>query len=385
MIVDNRNSFDSFPPRVADKILKYVFLREGSHIIRPLYRQGMLAGGMRTGNDLQTGRSDEVVEDNVDLSLMRVSKQFHDAGSKYFYGEHSFYLQDPALCKWWFKTIGGQSVSNVRSLSLSMGSGFTVNSEIRCAIDLTQEEQWYSFFCWFKSRHNLHELRIEFYQWFQLEHTRLALDAKEEIHTARTKLLGKLSNIRGVDQVEVFDHTGHYMNAHGCRVLELQMMQEKDADVVRPDQRNKPLSQVMKELKESRLRNTAAQQTQAAVEAEPHKEPKETKMRELMARRRQAAADTKNKMHAGSRLAETNMSQAQNAGLPTTTYTPSQSTSHIGMQGNISTSATRESLSRRSETVAPDQFYGGTSRSGPTQRTYSKSLKNKRRSRFPSP
>ncbi|KAI1625919.1 hypothetical protein EDD37DRAFT_321978 [Exophiala viscosa] len=266
MVMDKRDFFRDLPSNVADRMLEFVFVRDASTIIRPFYRKGMLAGSIRTGNDIQSQETgDEVLLDNVDLSLTRVSKQFRDGGSRYFYGKHTFHFQDPAACKWWFKTVGNQNVSNVRSLSLRMGSGFTVPPNIRCTLDLTLEERWHQFFCWIKNRQNLTNLRIEFYYWSTIEERHLENEWKQEIHTARTKLLAKMRCLRGIEEVEVFDHTGHYMTTHGCRLLELQLMQGKDEDV-RPDQRNKPLSQVMEELRESRARAEVMQQIKATAD-----------------------------------------------------------------------------------------------------------------------
>ncbi|KAK4948572.1 hypothetical protein LTR10_012576 [Elasticomyces elasticus] len=269
IMVTKRILFDNLPSEVADRILEFTFVRETT-VVKPFYRKGMLAGSIRTGNDIRSQETgDEVLLDNVDLGLMRISKQFRDAGCRYFYGTHTFCFHDPSACKWWFKTIGSDNVSSVRSLSLRMGSGFTVfPADVRCSLDLTLEEQWHQFFCWIKNRHNLTKLRIEFYHWSPIEERDLHNHWKQLTHAARTKLLAKMRCIRGVEQVEVFDHTGHYMNAHGCRLLELQLMQEEDRNVFHPDQRKKPLSQVMEELRASRVREEAKQQTHAAALAE---------------------------------------------------------------------------------------------------------------------
>ncbi|KIV83350.1 hypothetical protein PV11_05383 [Exophiala sideris] len=266
MMVTKRILFDNLPLEVADKILEFAFVWDAS-TIKPFYRKGMLAGSIRTGNDIRSQElGDEILLDNVDLGLMRVSKQFRDGGRRYFYGKHTFYFHDPDACKWWFKTIGSDNVSSVRSLSLKMGSGFTVfPADVRCSLDLTLEERWHQFFCWFKSRHKLTKLRIEFYLWSLIEERHLCNHWNQEIHTARTKLLAKMRCFRGVDQVEVFDHTGHYMNAHGCRLLKLQLVQPEDSDVSHPDQRKKFLSQVMEELREARLKEEAQQHIQAVV------------------------------------------------------------------------------------------------------------------------
>lgn len=268
--------FKDMAPELLDKILGYVFAHndEENALIRPFYRQGMLAGYIRTGNDLSAsghGKSDEVTENNLDLRAMSTCKQFMDAGSRLFYGNHAFKFSHPAPCKWWFKHIGSQNVANIRSLSIVIRSGYdakTYEYNARSTFDLVFEEQWYQFCCWLRDRHNLHTLRIELFGWQLLQEFSNA-DEQTTDHW-RGELLEELHTYRGLSKAYAIDRVGSVVSQRDCNDLSLLMMQRRDTVRPLPDRRNVALAELLQLMKDKRL----MQEANAAREREELKHAK---------------------------------------------------------------------------------------------------------------
>lgn len=222
----------------------------------------MLTGYVRSGSDSRTNDSTEVLQDNVDLRAMQVCKQFREIGSRLFYGEQTFNLSDPQLCKWWFKHIGIHNLSGIRSLSLVLRSGFQILKpsgynvglddryevlapEVRNSFDLSHEEYWYQFFLWFLPRHRLREIFITLDGWpkvemrtqnSSLEHETNELKrarqekeqgCQEEILDWRRKLVGTLQRYRGLWKATIRDPDQGFLGPRDCSNIEMMMIQHR--------------------------------------------------------------------------------------------------------------------------------------------------------------
>lgn len=242
-LADPFRPFDRLPAGIVSKILAYVFADNGLSTDRiwPFYRQGMLAGYIRTG------AGNEVIQENIDLHAMQVNKQFRDAGSRAFYADHEFIFTSAALCKWWFKHIGAQNVSNVRTLSVEVRSGYEIEARERSSLDSTCEEQWYQFFCWLRNRHNLKNIRIDLVDWYRGN----GGDAgeNEEMHRWRVELLAKVSTMRGLSHVQIKDYAGIWVRGRDSQEMGLMMCQKETLQPPRKDRRDTPLSEVLRQLK----------------------------------------------------------------------------------------------------------------------------------------
>lgn len=256
--------FHNLPARVLNRIFYFVFADHGSldDAVRPYYRKGMLAVYIKTGHNFKPGEACVVVQDNIDTDVMLVNKQFLEAGSRVLYGMRTFRFSDPTSCKWWFKHIGNQNVSNVRNLSLGIDSGFNVRVQDRCTIDLCFEEQWYQFFCWLLNRHCLDNLKIEFCKWLEPRFVVPDnLDMQYEIDDWRKSLIFKLQDFRRVGNAQILDVSNVFMMASDCRKIALVMMQPKDTGIVSPIVKRKP--PLLELLQELRVKNQEEQDKQA--------------------------------------------------------------------------------------------------------------------------
>ncbi|EXJ82485.1 hypothetical protein A1O3_06298 [Capronia epimyces CBS 606.96] len=242
---------------ILRKIIGHVFVLEGlgEQFMWPFYRQGMLAGYIRVG------KGDEAVNDNVNLQLLRVNKLFRATGSQVFYGGRTFVFDDPILCSWWTTHIGTMNFSNIRSLTVRIDSGFPpVYLDIRSAIDLTFEEEWFGFFCWLKDRHQLDAIHIELCGWLNIHVIRvkrnpstspaeLETEEKAEILHWRRKLQGKISKLRGLQYASIADNQNSTLTPTECDELCALMTQSRDTLPKSPDRRNMPLSEVLAQVR----------------------------------------------------------------------------------------------------------------------------------------
>ncbi len=175
------------------------------HVIHPYYSQGMMAGYIRTGDDMV------VKQDNVaiNISAMQVNKQFREAGSNLIYARHDFRFHDPRNAIWWFKHIGQLNFSNIRTVSFVLKSGWPdVNEPDEvCTIDSSQEELWHVLLCWLKPRHQLHKmiLALNFLEEVRSiapHHGKL----RYELEHWRQKVKTALHNFRGLKHASIFDN-----------------------------------------------------------------------------------------------------------------------------------------------------------------------------------
>lgn len=76
-------------------ILDHVLPARNTREIRPLYMKGMLRYGIRS----EPNDDDGVIQnENIDLSVFRTSRAFHQVGTRLFYGGNRFFFDDPDAC-----------------------------------------------------------------------------------------------------------------------------------------------------------------------------------------------------------------------------------------------------------------------------------------------
>lgn len=76
-------------------ILDYVLPAQDTRDIRPLYMRGMLRYGIRSD---PIGDGGVLQNENIDLSVFRTSRVFHQVGSRLFYSRKNFFFNDPDAC-----------------------------------------------------------------------------------------------------------------------------------------------------------------------------------------------------------------------------------------------------------------------------------------------
>jgi hypothetical protein len=198
-----------------------------NNVIRPYYRQGMMAGYIRTG------WGDVVKQDNIsiNISAMLVNKEFRDAGSRLFYGDSLFYFEDPINCLWWFKHIGEVNFSNVRRLECSLHCGWPGlrDSDIT-NFDQSQEELWHRVFSWLKTRHQLTELILLFSKWKSVSIVCQRIEGEyrqEELVLWREKLRDVLYNFRGLKNATIVDTYQMAFSAEERNEYTMMMIQDR--------------------------------------------------------------------------------------------------------------------------------------------------------------
>lgn len=85
---------EQMPTATVEDIVRYVV---GTEVfILPFFKQGMLRKGIFSAplND-----EDVICGENLDLSILRLNKAFHELGTNIFYSENNFVFEAPAPCK----------------------------------------------------------------------------------------------------------------------------------------------------------------------------------------------------------------------------------------------------------------------------------------------
>ncbi|EXJ54098.1 hypothetical protein A1O7_09435 [Cladophialophora yegresii CBS 114405] len=238
-----------------------------SHVIRPYYRQGMMAGYIRTGE------SDVVKQDNINMnkSAMLVNQEFRAAGSRLLYGSYLFYFDDPINCLWWFEHIGRVNFSNVRRLECTLRCGWPhVRGPDFTNFDQSQEELWRRVFCFLKARHQLTDLTLLFNTWREIGP--ICRDAgtpeyrEEELALWREKLRDVLHNFRGLKTVLISDHRQAAFNAEDRNEYSMMMIQDRLSVFPPPPQRRLSLAQFLKKRRLELRVEAAVQKSQQAQE-----------------------------------------------------------------------------------------------------------------------
>jgi hypothetical protein len=222
------------PDEILRKILGYVFVppKVNDIAVRPWYKQGMLAGYIRTGNNIQTNIGDEVTQENIDIAqTMLVCKKFAELGQELFYGSAWFQFSDPDAFKWWLKQIGTTNLAQVRSLLVTIYPGLTVERETRSVFDLTSEEKWLQGFCDLRSRHKLNYLEVIVASDASFrQKSFMKQDEWEEISKYRCLLLDELLRYRNLKEAVIFDYTQFWGNRYECDQLSRLLGQEEDIE-----------------------------------------------------------------------------------------------------------------------------------------------------------
>ncbi|KAJ9614205.1 hypothetical protein H2200_002341 [Cladophialophora chaetospira] len=204
-----------------------------TNVVSPYYRQGMMAGYIRTGENMV------VKQDNVGINIaaMQVSREFRGAGSRLIYGEPTFFFRDPVNCKWWCKHIGELNLSNVRNLAIEPIGGWPNLSgglgEI-CSLDQSDEELWHSFLSWFRSRHQLKWMYVGFNLWHRARDVApWDRDLQDELKQWRKNIRAILYEYRGLKKAEIHDPYALGLGLKG-QLGNFPLMMEQSRDSVLP-------------------------------------------------------------------------------------------------------------------------------------------------------
>lgn len=214
-------------------ILKMVLIRAGP--IAPFYQKGMRYGGF------MSPRNEVVLQENINLDLLRVSKDFYNVCREIFYGGNYFMFVEPFACDWWMKHISQESFSRVRHLHLDMRCGWLPirgdrwnKGKNKSHYDRVQyfrtseAEKWFEVICWMQHRHNLVSLQLGFNSWrSDLDTANLPHEAQDEIHKFRNKIILKLKLFRGIEIPTIRRDDDHYLHPSTKNEIELLMKQPK--------------------------------------------------------------------------------------------------------------------------------------------------------------
>lgn len=283
---------------ILKKILEDVFILEGHdwEYVWPTYRQGMLAGYIRVG------KGDEAENENINLQVLRVNKLFRAVGGQAFYGDRTFCFNNPTVCNWWVKRIGSYNFSKIRSLTVMINSGYQVYGELRSAIDLTAEEEWFNFFCWMEDKHRLSRIYVELCQWENVHDMQVApgggtmnVQEKGEIIRYRHRLLQKISSVRGVKHAIVKDRNDCVLSQVDCERLCRLIIQGRETLPKLSNQRDMSLAEVMATvgLNEQQYGPTSASVLEQALEMEEEERNREHKRALEAAEREESEARRK--------------------------------------------------------------------------------------------
>lgn len=220
------------PDEILRKILTYVFVSPeiNNSAVRPWYKQGMLAGYIRTGNHIETNVGDEVTQENINLArTMLVCKKFAEFGRELFYGSAWFQFDDPDAFKWWLREIGLNNLAQVRSLAITVHPGFTSAQHPRSVFDLTAEEKWLQGFRELRSRHKLSYLEVVVSSQNRFgQRTSIQEHELDEVGKYRCLLLDELLRFRNLKVAVIYDHTRFWGDKYDCRQHCQLLCQEED-------------------------------------------------------------------------------------------------------------------------------------------------------------
>ena len=190
-----------------------------SNLVLPYYRQGMHAGYLRTGE----GRV--VQQQNVDLSVLRVSKEFRKEGSAMFYSQHAFHFDDPVNALWWVKHIGEVNLSNIRLLSIRMYCGYDEEMYRVDNLDQSHEEMWHQFFTWLKPRHQLEKIVINFSDWVSVRDACPGYSRwQPEVQNWHQRIRSVLWSFRGLKSARLIDSRGYGLTEQDRKDYSLMMV-----------------------------------------------------------------------------------------------------------------------------------------------------------------
>ena len=230
-------SFVDLGKDIQRTIFGHVLVQEDC---RPCYRRGMVANGPFAGCLDGEWDTDIIKFDNVDLSLLQVNKKFNKICSKIFYGNNHFIFHQAEVFRWWIQHIGRKNFSYLRSLVLSLGSGFFHTAEDRHSpFELSQEETWLGVLYWMKNRHRLEFLHVHIDSWQDLEWDSCLNDKeKEDLYQHRHAISSLLQRFGGIHQVKITSNHSRWFTWREKAQLALLMQQQKErvlAKAIEPD------------------------------------------------------------------------------------------------------------------------------------------------------
>ncbi|ETI19558.1 hypothetical protein G647_09392 [Cladophialophora carrionii CBS 160.54] len=249
-----------------------------SHVIRPYYRQGMMAGYIRTGE------SDVVKQANINInkSAVLVNQEFRAAGSRLTYGSYLFYFEDPINCLWWLKHIGRGNSSNVRRLECTLRCGWPdISQPDLTNFDQSQEELWHRVFCYLKPRHQLTDLALLFNTWGSVD--LVCRDAgapeyrQEELAPWRDKLRDVLHNFRGLKNALIIDHRRVAFSVEERAEFTMMMIQDRLSVYPPPPPQQRLTLALFLEKRRSELRVEEAAAVQKSRRAQENKRKRQDK------------------------------------------------------------------------------------------------------------
>jgi hypothetical protein len=219
---------------IQRKIFDQVLIRGEYH---PYYRRGMLADGPWSAGYVEGEIDVGVVSfENVNLSLLQVNKYFNTTCSNIFYSENHFVFRKADICRWWIRHIGLKNFSRIRSLGLTLGSGFLHNEEVRRGpFEQSQEEIWLGVLHWMKSRHNLQHLQIDIDEWQGLTgNSWLTPREKDDLLYYRRTISDLLQRFRGIQMVKITSRRSRWFSSNEKDRLSLLMQQQKEPVRAKP-------------------------------------------------------------------------------------------------------------------------------------------------------
>ena len=242
--------FLDMEPKDRQQVLEYALL-ERHRDIRPYYRRGMLHHGIWSD-----GSMNYVVDnENVDLGILRVNKVLSKQGIAIFYGQNFFTFEKAEVCRWWVQHIGQAAFSQIRSMTLNMGTGYFIHHMSRSVEELSQEETWFNVICWMQNRHKFDELYILFTGWatFGARHLKhLNKSDIEEMDKYRLRIIDKLQRFRGIPHVEIRTNQSPYLKRREADNIAMMMGQPREEPKPKPKELS--LASLMEVLREERQR-----------------------------------------------------------------------------------------------------------------------------------
>ena len=214
----------ALPKEIQRQIFFYVLINSAfEHCIEPYYKQGMLARG--PWHD--PWKDSPTDFENRDHGIIRVCKAFHPICTDLIYGLHQFKFADTELLRWWLGQIGPQNVPKIKSLMLSIGSGFIYSRQKMKVSDMSQEESWYSVLCYLGTRHNLEHLEVKFCNWSSFgQHTSQEEDI--EMGKYRQQIYDKLrTRYRGMKTAYVITCLSTKFGRHDKDILRNEMLESR--------------------------------------------------------------------------------------------------------------------------------------------------------------
>ena len=238
-------------------IIKYALIRQDRPIF-PYFRRGMLHKGPYTSSYNDEGLVDN---ENIDLALLRISKDMHDMCVECFYGQNDFIIAKAEVAKWWFKHIGDQNLSYIRRMQLCIGTGYTRIEHLspRPMTALAQEEEWLQMLHYLENRHRFDTLFILFCGWEEVnEDISIPEEDKAIIERSREGIHDLLWRYRGIRRAVVQgDERSMYLSDTVMDALEIKMKQPRDPNrkIQQLKSKNMSLTAVMKKLEQARITN----------------------------------------------------------------------------------------------------------------------------------